>query len=107
MLIMLANQRRVGRCLWLMALLLFATGTTHARTLRKVHATIPYTVEGKQTVIGADGTPGKFGLGAQVVFYHTMMDSRWALQQQLLLLFLLLGNCFYAPHNQALQPSHN
>ncbi|WIA23620.1 hypothetical protein OEZ85_000326 [Tetradesmus obliquus] len=42
---------------------------------RKVHATIPYAIEGSHTVIGADGTVGKYGLGAQVVFHHRLLKE--------------------------------
>ncbi len=44
-----------------------------------MHATLAYTVEGRQTVIGADGSPGVFAVGGQVLLYHTLKDQqRWA-----------------------------
>lgn len=65
------------RSLWLLALLLLGLGiTAEARMQRKVHATIPYAIEGSNTVIGADGKAGKYGLGAQVVFHHRLLKER-------------------------------
>lgn len=64
------------RSMWLIVLLLGLSSTAEARLQRKVHATIPYTVEGGYNVIGADGTVGKYGLGAQVVFRHRLLKER-------------------------------
>jgi hypothetical protein len=66
----------IMRSLWLIVLLLGLSSTAEARMLRKVHATIPYAIEGSNTVIGADGTTGKYGLGGQVVFHHRLLKDR-------------------------------
>jgi hypothetical protein len=63
------------RLLCLMVLLLGLSSRAAARMQRKVHATIPYAIEGSNTVIGADGTVGKYGLGAQVVFHHRLLKE--------------------------------
>lgn len=46
-----------------------------SRLLRKVHATIPYTIEGKQTIVGSNGTPGTYDVGGQVLFHYALRDS--------------------------------
>lgn len=81
--------QHISSSVWLAALLLAHCCTSEARTLRKVHATIPYTIEGKQIVIGVDGKLWRYGLGAQVVFHHSLFDSRCVGCCSWLLLLLL------------------
>jgi hypothetical protein len=63
------------RLLWLLVLLFGLSSRADARMQRKVHATIPYAIEGSNTVIAADGTVGKYGLGGQVVFHHRLLKD--------------------------------
>jgi hypothetical protein len=70
------GSRHILRCLWLIVLLLGLSSTAAARMQRKVHATIPYAIEGSNMVIAADGTVGKYGLGGQVVFHHRLLKER-------------------------------
>lgn len=44
--------------------------------MRKVHATIPYTIEGRQTVVGPDGKQGSWGVGGQVLLFFTLRDAK-------------------------------
>lgn len=54
---------------WCLVLLL--AGPVCSRT---VHATIPYRIAGGETVLGADGTAGEWGVGSLILSYHAMRD---------------------------------
>eukprot|EP00878_Enallax_costatus_P003129 GHUV01003328.1.p1 GENE.GHUV01003328.1~~GHUV01003328.1.p1 ORF type:complete len:179 (+),score=19.76 GHUV01003328.1:411-947(+) len=62
---------------WLVGLLVCsALQASQARALQKIHATVPYAISGKQTVLGPDGATGKYAIGGQVVFYHSLLTDK-------------------------------
>jgi hypothetical protein len=62
-----------------LALITLALAASSAAA-RKVWATIPYTVQGSETVLGADGTRGKWELGSRVLSSKVMSDPRCGAQ---------------------------
>jgi len=68
----------MNRSCWLIAVsvIVIFLPTSRSRLLRKVHATVPYTIEGKQVIVAADGTPGTYDVGGQVLFHYALRDSR-------------------------------